>query len=560
MEQPTVGIVPAPRDGNIMSLPDNSVEGMPREGLGPEREKRDETEDIPTAMAGSEGEGQYHAQGWKLFLILSSLMLSVFCQALDDTIIATAIPRITDDFKRLDDVGGYGSAYLLTNASFQLFYGKLYQILPLRLVFLGALLLFEIGSLIAGVAPTSAVLIAGRAIAGTGAAGITSGALNIIAHVTPIRRRPLFVSLIGAIYGVASAIGPILGGALAEKATWRWNFYINLPLGAVAAVLLLAVLRRLPPSTQGHRLPLRTVIARLDPIGTFTLIPSVASLLIALQWGVILIIAQVVQDDKNTTIPKHIMKIPDVAFGAFFAFAQGSAFNLYIFTIPLYFQAIKNVTPISSGVDYLPLILGNAVFIFVAGSLTSKIGSHLPWIWVSSILMSTGAGLLTLLFPDTGPGRWIGFQLLFAIGSGVGFQQPFVITQTALALEDIGPGTGIMQLGNLGGAAIFVSVALSVFAQKLVSGVSALGLEGIDTRSIIELGATELRQIVPPDDVEQVVTVYNAALVQAYQVGLILSTISIIGPAGITWVSLRNKYKHKKTNQLSGAPSEETAR
>ncbi len=285
MEQPTVGIVPAPRDGNIMSLPDNSVEGMPREGLGPEREKGDETEDITTAMAGSEGEEQYLAQGWKLFLILSSLMLSVFCQALDDTIIATAIPRITDDFKRLDDVGWYGSAYLLTNASFQLFYGKLYQILPLRLVFLGALLLFEIGSLIAGVALTSAVLIAGRAIAGTGAAGITSGALNIIAHVTPIRRRPLFVSLIGAIYGVASAIGPILGGALAEKATWRWNFYINLPLGAVAAVLLLAVLRRLPPSAQGHRLPLRTVIARLDPIGTFTLIPSVASLLIALQWG-----------------------------------------------------------------------------------------------------------------------------------------------------------------------------------------------------------------------------------------------------------------------------------
>ncbi|KAI0908462.1 MFS general substrate transporter [Ustulina deusta] len=546
-----------------MSLPDNSVEGMPREGLGPEREKGDETEDITTAMAGSEGEEQYLAQGWKLFLILSSLMLSVFCQALDDTIIATAIPRITDDFKRLDDVGWYGSAYLLTNASFQLFYGKLYQILPLRLVFLGALLLFEIGSLIVGVAPTSAVLIAGRAIAGTGAAGITSGALNIIAHVTPIRRRPLFVSLIGAIYGVASAIGPILGGALAEKATWRWNFYINLPLGAVAAVLLLAVLRRLPPSAQGHRLPLRTVIA-------------LASLLIALQWGgtvypwsdgriialltvfailsVIFIIAQVVQDDKNTTIPQHIMKIPDVAFGAFFAFTQGSAFNLYVFTIPLYFQAIKNATPISSGVDYLPLILGNAVFIFVAGSLTSKIGSHLPWIWVSSILMSTGAGLLTLLLPDTGPGRWIGFQLLFAIGSGVGFQQPFVITQTALALEDIGPGTGIMQLGNLGGAAIFVSVALSVFAQKLVSGVSALGLEGIDTRSIIELGATELRQIVPPDDVEQVVTVYNAALVQAYQVGLIFSTISIIGPAGITWVSLRNKGPERGDSEVAAIP------
>lgn len=161
-------------------------------------------------IAGSEE--QYYTEGWRLFLILFSLLLSLFCQALDDTIIATAIPRIADDFKHLDDVGWYGSAYLLTNAAFQLFYGKLYQILPLRWVFLCALLLFEVGSLIAGVAPTSQTLIAGRAVAGTGAAGITSGALNIMAHVTPITQRPLFMSLIGAVYGVASTVGPILGG------------------------------------------------------------------------------------------------------------------------------------------------------------------------------------------------------------------------------------------------------------------------------------------------------------------------------------------------------------
>ncbi|KAI1176629.1 MFS general substrate transporter [Nemania sp. FL0916] len=570
MEQPTESdIIPTQKDDTITSSPDMPASGTQEKkeedaDLG--RAKVNQTDSPPAATASTERDEQYHAQGLKLFLILSSLILSVFCQALDDTIIATAIPRITDEFRRLDDVGWYGSAYLLTNASFQLFYGKLYQILPVRLVFLGALLLFEIGSLIAGVAPTSAVLIVGRAIAGTGAAGITSGALNIIAHVTRVQQRPLFVSLIGVIYGVASAIGPILGGALAEKVTWRWNFYINLPLGAVAAVLLLAVLRRLPPSAQGHRLPFRTVVVRLDPVGTFTLIPSITSLLIALQWGntvypwsdgriialltvfalllVIFIVAQVVQDDKNATIPKHIMRIPEVSFGAFFAFFQGSAFNLFIFTIPLYFQAIKNVTPIASGVDYLPLILGNAVFIFVAGSLASRIGSPVPWLWSSSILMSIGAGLLTLLRPDTDTGRWVGFQLLFAIGSGLGFQQPFVITQTVLAIEDIGPGTGIMQLANLGGAAIFVSVALSVFAERLVAGVDALGLDGIDTRSIIQLGATELRQIVPPEYVDQVVSVYNAALVQAYQVGLILSAISIIGPVGITMISIRNKRKH----------------
>ncbi|OTA64772.1 MFS general substrate transporter [Hypoxylon sp. EC38] len=535
---------------------EGTVEPLPNDHTQTECEESSET---PAA----EPEQQHYAQGWRLFLILSALLLSVFCQALDDTIIATAIPRITDEFKRLNDAGWYGSAYLLTNAAFQLFYGKLYQILPLRLVFLSALLIFEAGSLISALSPTSAVLIAGRAIAGTGAAGITSGALNIIAHTTPIHRRPLFVSLIGAVYGIASAIGPLIGGAFAERVTWRWNFYLNLPIGGATVIILFLVLRRLPPSAQGHRLPFLTTIARLDPIGTFTFIPSIACLLTALQWGgttypwsngriialltvfavllVAFVLAQAIQDDKNATVPKHIAKNRDMAFGALFSFCQGAAFNLYIFSIPLYFQAVKNATPIQSGVDYLPLILGNAVVIFVAGSLTAKIGTNVPWVWASSVLMAVGAGTLTLLRPNTRAGRWIGFQLLFAVGSGLGFQQPFVTAQAVLPLGDIGPGTGVMMLANLGGGAIFVSVALSVFAENLVSGVAALGLDGVDANSIVQLGATELRQLVPPQDVDQVVSVYNDALVKAYQVGLILSCISVIGPAGMRWVPLKKK-------------------
>ncbi|KAK5994062.1 Efflux pump aflT [Cladobotryum mycophilum] len=502
------------------------------------------------SLAPKEAQEQHYAQGWRLFLLLSSLLLSVFCQALDDTIIATAIPRITDDFKRLDHAGWYGSAYLLTNAAFQLFYGKLYQILPIRWVFLGALLLFELGSVVAGAAPSSAVLIAGRAIAGTGAAGITSGALNIMAHTTPIHRRPVFVSLIGAVYGIASAIGPVIGGALAEKATWRWNFYLNLPVGGVTVIVLLCTLNRLPPST-------------------FTLIPSIACLLTALQWGgatypwsdgrviallvvfavllVVFVAAQILQDDQNVTIPRRIAKNRDMAFGALFSFCQGASFNLFIFCLPLYFQAVKNTSPINSGVDYLPMILGNAVVIFIAGALTSKIGTNVPWIWASSILMSVGAGLLTLLRPNSNVGRWVGFQLIFAIGSGLGFQQPFVTAQAVLPLEDIGPGTGVMMLANLGGAAIFVSVALSVFSSSLISGVTALGLKGVDPRSIVQLGATELRQIVPPDSVDAVVAVYNTALVKAYQVGLILACISVIGPAGMRWYPLKKHAEEKSS-------------
>ncbi|CAF9940253.1 MAG: hypothetical protein HETSPECPRED_002219 [Heterodermia speciosa] len=249
------------------SVPIAVTERSPHKSSYFDQNQQDQTNSLESTFKTTPHKEQYYAQGWRLFLILASLLLSLFCQALDDTIIATAIPRITDDFQRLDDVGWYGSAYLLTNAAFQLFYGKLYQILPLRWVFLAALLLFETGSLIAGVAPTSQALIVGRAIAGTGAAGITSGTLNIMAHVTPIDRRPLFVILIGAVYGIASVMGPIVGGAFAERVTWRWNFYLNLPIGGAAAVVLLLALNRLPPSAQGHRLPFRRAIGRLDSVG-----------------------------------------------------------------------------------------------------------------------------------------------------------------------------------------------------------------------------------------------------------------------------------------------------
>ena len=169
-----------------------------------------------------EEEGVEYPQGLKLGLIILGLCLSVFCMALDSTIIATAIPRITDEFDSLQDIGWYGSAYLLTTCSFQLFFGKLYSRFNIKLVYLLALLLFEVGSLICALAPDSTALIIGRAIAGLGAAGIFSGVLLIIAHSTPVYKRPVYTGIAGAMYGLASVVAPLLGGVFTDRVTWRW--------------------------------------------------------------------------------------------------------------------------------------------------------------------------------------------------------------------------------------------------------------------------------------------------------------------------------------------------
>lgn len=148
--------------------------------------------------------------------------------ALDNTIIATAIPRITDQFKALNDVGWYGSAYLLTTCACQLIFGKFYTFYSIKWVYLIALFIFEIGSLICGVAPNSVTLIIGRAIAGVGSAGIFSGAVLIVASTVPMRQRPTYMGVIGGMYGIASVAGPLLGGVFTDKLTWRWCFYVRI--------------------------------------------------------------------------------------------------------------------------------------------------------------------------------------------------------------------------------------------------------------------------------------------------------------------------------------------
>ncbi|KAL4903034.1 hypothetical protein BDW74DRAFT_169265 [Aspergillus multicolor] len=504
----------------------------------------------------------------KLTFILLGLNLSMFLVGLDNTILSSAIPKITDKFHALADVGWYASAYLLTNCAFQLIWGKLYTFYIVKWIYLAALFLFELGSLICAVAPSSTTLIVGRAIAGVGAGGVTNGSFLLIAHSVSPAKRPTFVGLLGSMYGLAAIAGPLMGGAFTDNAslTWRWCFWINLPLGIVPACVIIFLIPSFAGGSSRQEGVLNQV-RQMDVPGSLCLLPGVICLLLALQWGgtryswdsgriialfvlaglllMGFIVIQYFSGDR-ATVPPRVFGNRNVWGAALFGSGVTAAFFLMMYYIPIWFQAIKGVSAIRSGVMNLPMVLAYVTFSLSGGFLTTAIGYYVPFAYATVIFMSIGAGLLSTFSVSSGSPEWIGYQFLFGAGVGLGLQTAFAAPQCALPLEDIAIGTAIvMFLENLS-AAVFVSVGQNVFSNQLERNVRVYA-PGVDAQELVEGGATEVRRLVGDGAVyEAVLSAYNRALTETFYVGVGLSCVGIIGVVVMEWINVKKGAERGK--------------
>ncbi|KAH6660659.1 putative efflux pump [Truncatella angustata] len=505
-------------------------------------------------------DGVQYPTGMKLFLISLALCLSVFLIALDNSIIATAIPKISDDFHSLSDVGWYGSAYLLTTAALQLMFGKFYTFMSIKAVYLIAITIFEVGSLICGVAQNSVTLIVGRAVAGMGSAGIFSGALLILAHSVPLPKRPMYTGLIGGMYGIASVAGPLLGGVFTDKATWRWCFFINLPIGAITLVVIFFFF----PDPKTDKPKDESFLERakhFDPIGTLVFMPAIICLLLALQWGgttyawnsgriialfvlfgVLIILFLFIQyrQGEDATVPPRILKNRSVWAGSLYAFGTGSSFFLLVYYIPIWFQAVQGVSAVNSGIRNLPMLLAVVVASIFAGGMVTALGYYAPFMIAGTVLMSVGAGLLSTFSPSTASGAWIGYQIIFGIGVGLGMQQPMMAVQTALDIKDIPTGSSVVVFLQTLGGALFVSVAQSVFTNQLVASLQE-NVPTLDPKVILVTGATNLQNTVPAELLSGVVAAYSTALTKSFVVSVGLAAFTIVGSVFIPWKSVKGK-------------------
>ncbi|CAI7674473.1 unnamed protein product [Penicillium discolor] len=497
-----------------------------------------------------------HQSTLRIVCLIVSAFVAMFLVALDRTIISTAIPKITDEFNSFSDVGWYGSAYLLTCCAFQLLFGKLYKLFSVRIVFLASILVFEVASAICGAAPNSVAFIIGRAICGVGAAGILAGTIMCIIHSVPLHKRPQIQGLFGALFGIASIVGPLIGGAFASNITWRWCFYINLPIGGASMVFIAFCLKI--PKQDTAKVSWGEKLIQLDFFGTTLLVGGVVCLILALQWGgqtyawstgrvvaclalmaVLLLSFVAVQVflPKTATLPLRIFSQRSIISGFWQTLCVGSGNYIFVYFLPIWFQSIKGSSAVESGIRLLPMMISMVIGSVGGGITNSKIGYYTPLAIIGSCIMSVGAGLLTTFQVDTTEGKWIGYQIVYGIGLGLCFQVPNLAAQTVLPKPDVPSGLALMIFGQMIGAAVFVSVGENILANQLVKRLS--GLPGFNPHLVTSGGVTELLDTIPADLHETVLHSYNDALRKVFQVGMIISCLTVLGAATLEWKSIK---------------------
>ncbi|KAL9082890.1 MAG: hypothetical protein Q9165_008743 [Trypethelium subeluteriae] len=512
--------------------------------------------------------------GLKRALIIGPITLVYFLVMLDGAIVSTAIPQITDEFNSLLDVGWYGSAYQLASSAFVPLAGKIFTFFSTKWSFLGFFTVFELGSALCGAAQSSTMLIVGRAIAGLGASGLMNGILTILAAILPPHKIPRIMGLNVALGQIGLACGPLIGGALTEYSTWRWCFYINLPVGAVVGAIL--ILLRVPEVKT--KLPVRevlgTAVSKMDLLGLVLLWPAAIMFFLALQWGgtqyawdssrviglfvgaaatFAVFLGWEYRCGDDALIPYSMLRVRVIySASATMFFFMGVMF-ISNYWLPIYFQAVKNDTPLMSGVHLLPTIIAQVMFAMTAGVLSrskhadssgsliaEKFGYYLPWVLSGTALSTIGYGLLSLLTPTTPVAKWVGFQVLFGVGNGSAASGSYIAIQNTVSRASIPTAMAILILCQNLGAAIWLTLAQTVFSNSLHSALKK-DAPGANAAAITAGGARMIRNIVSAQQLPGVLRAYSKGVDSTMYLGIGIGVVAFACAWGLGWKDIRKK-------------------
>ncbi|OBT83087.1 hypothetical protein VE02_08593 [Pseudogymnoascus sp. 03VT05] len=483
---------------------------------------------LGTAETAAAPETKY-LTGLPLHLLGLALMASIFMIALDLSIITTAIPKIATRFNSLGDVGWYGSAYLLAQMAFQPSFGKIYTYFDLKLTFMTSIAIFEVGSVVCAAAPSSMAFIIGRAVAGFGAAGIFCGGLVIVANTVHMRQRPLFVGIVTSMYGVASVLGPTLGGLMTDspRLTWRFCFWVNLPFGAIAVAIVTFVFKPTTVVNTGLSIPHK--IAKSGIADVVILLADMTCLVLALQWG------------GSRTHPPQIVTQRSVSICCLYVSSMQLAILSLVYFLPFFFQAVQGSTAKSSGLSILPFGITTAIATLLSSAIVTLIGIYIPFMWLGAALLAIGTGLLHTLHRSSPMREWFGYQVISGIGFGIGVQIPFFAIQIVLDAADIPVASALMGFCQSLGGTVGAAVAQNVFQSSLVRNLNKI--PGIDVGRVVTAGGAGVGDAVPAPLLGAARDAYNVATTSAFLVAVASAGVCFVASWGMEWRTIPKTKK-----------------
>ncbi|KAL8885538.1 MAG: hypothetical protein Q9192_006629 [Flavoplaca navasiana] len=446
--------------------------------------------------------------GSRLGIILLSLFLGTFLVAIDTTIVSVAIPKISTEFHALNDVGWYGSAYLMTITALQPVGGTIYKSFNVKAVYMIAMVVFEAGSALCAAAPNSPLFILGRAAAGSGAALLIQGAISVITQISSLEKRPLYIGLVVSCFGISASFSPVLGGALTARVGWRWCFWINLPIGAVIFLLVIFGLR--VKSTQGSTRKM-SALAKLKQLDLLRIIFLLAS-------------------------------------------------KLYY--LPFYFQAVRSASALRSGVDFLALAVPQVIATVLAGGLATKTGHYVlvPLMSIENnpnnisqyflmlggaIICSIGTGLLVMLDITSPTAVWATSMVVAGFGDGMCTNMPYTAIQAIIDQRRIHRK-----------CAIGISIGNNILISQLLNEVPKQ--TDIPPEAVIEAGALNLGQLTRSSEVlHELRQAYGhaiSAVMICATVTICVSILATLGMQRLNLVKISRNREAKKGGEQTTSP------
>ncbi|HEY9294134.1 MAG TPA: DHA2 family efflux MFS transporter permease subunit [Microlunatus sp.] len=462
--------------------------------------------------------------GRHLVPIFAGLLVAMFLAALDQTIFSTALPTIVGDLHGVDQMLWVTTAYLLAATIMMPIYGKLGDLIGRKSLLIIALSIFVAGSVIGGLANDMTVLIIARAIQGLGGGGLMLLAQAIIADVVPARDRGRYMGIMGAVFGLSSVVGPLLGGWFTESLTWRMGFWLNVPLGIIA-ILAAVFFLKLPKHDQRPT---------IDILGIFTMAVGVSALILATSWGgnkydwdswqvlglfgvtvlfgFLFVLAE--RFAKEPIIPLHLFKqrnfnLTTVA-GLIIAIAMFGAIGY----MPTYLQMSQGVSATESGLMLIPMVAGLLITSIISGQIVSRTGKYKWAPIVSMIVTAGGVLLLSTLTVDTPLVVLMAYIFVLGAGIGVGMQNLILIVQNTFPAREVGTATAannfFRQIGASLGSAVVGSIFTSRLTDLLTDRMPAQAMQGAggDANSL----TPDLVQHLPVQIQNIIVGAYNDAL------------------------------------------------